>query len=99
MIQRTDAVTIERLSLTLLRLPSLLNLSQLIGQYLALRKSFRSGDESTRDPNMIGLVSLKCSVKDIALEAARDASYMCTRIHGDAPEVRERERESVCVCV
>jgi hypothetical protein len=36
---------------------------------------------------MIGLVSLKCSVKDVAEQAARDAAYICSRIHGDAPEV------------
>ena len=47
---------------------------QLIGQYLALRKSFRQPDP---DPNYIGLVSLKCSVKAIASEAVRDATYMC----------------------
>jgi hypothetical protein len=36
---------------------------------------------------MIGLVSLRCSVKQIATEAINNASYMCSRIHGDSPEV------------
>ena len=36
---------------------------------------------------MIGLVSLAASPYEIALGAIRDASFMCTRTHGDAPEV------------
>lgn len=39
------------------------------------------------DPNMIGLVNLKASPHDIAKSAIEDARYMCTRCHGDAPEV------------
>ena len=60
----------------------------MIGQYLALRKSFAEASSSgSQNPDLIGLVSRRCSVKDIALEAVRDASYMCSRIHGDSPEV------------
>ncbi len=55
----------------------------LIGQYLALRGN--RGPDS--DPTMIGLISQKCSVKDIAEKAIRDARYMCDRVHGDSPEV------------
>ena len=54
----------------------------MIGQYLELRK--RNIDP---DPLVVGLVSLKCSPKDIAEDAVRDAAYMCSRIHGDAPDV------------
>ena len=36
---------------------------------------------------MIGLISTKCSVHEIAKEAIADAAYMCTRIYGDAPRV------------
>jgi pyruvate dehydrogenase kinase 2/3/4 len=36
---------------------------------------------------MIGLVNLKASPYDIAMSAIEDAAYMCTRTHGDAPEV------------
>ena len=53
----------------------------LIGQYLALRKP-------AGDPTMVGLISTKASPYDIAQQAIADAAYMCTRTHGDAPEVR-----------
>lgn len=36
---------------------------------------------------MIGLVNLKTSPFDIANSAIEDASYMCRRTHGDAPDV------------
>lgn len=36
---------------------------------------------------MIGLVSQAASPYDIAQQAINDAAYMCTRTHGDAPEV------------
>jgi pyruvate dehydrogenase kinase 2/3/4 len=52
----------------------------LIGQYLALVNPPESKD-------MIGLISLNASVHDIALDAINDATIMCTRTHGDAPEV------------
>ncbi len=52
----------------------------LIGQYLALR------DENNSD-EVIGLVSRNTSPYEVALQAISDASYMCTRQHGDAPEV------------
>merc|ERR1712070_304645 len=35
----------------------------------------------------IGLVNLETSPRDVALQAIEDATYMCTRQHGDAPEV------------
>lgn len=59
------------------RLSSLL---QLIGQYLQLRMC-------SLDPNMIGLINLRASPYEIATQAIRDASHICTRVHGDAPEV------------
>ena len=52
----------------------------LIEQYLALK-------ETAKDDSCVGLVSLNASVYDIALDAINDATYMCTRTHGDAPEV------------
>jgi pyruvate dehydrogenase kinase 2/3/4 len=54
--------------------------TQLIGQYLALRNPPVASD-------MIGLVSQAASPFDIAQQAIHDAAYMCTRTHGDAPEV------------
>ena len=51
----------------------------LIGQYLALR------DDT--DDEVIGLVNQNTSPYEVALQAIADASYMCTRQHGDAPEV------------
>jgi pyruvate dehydrogenase kinase 2/3/4 len=65
---------------------SRIGIRMLIGQYLSLRKSFAL-PASERDPNMIGLVSLRCSPKEIAEQASQDAAFMCSRIHGDAPEV------------
>ena len=37
--------------------------------------------------NMIGLVNLCTSPYEIATAAISDAAFMCTRTHGDAPEV------------
>jgi hypothetical protein len=51
----------------------------LIGQYLELREPPRS--------DHIGLVCLRTSPRDVDLTAIEDAKYMCTRQHGDAPEV------------
>ncbi len=59
---------------------SRIGIRMLIGQYLALRKP-------SNEPNMIGLVSDSASPYDIALNVIDDAAYMCTRTHGDAPEV------------
>jgi pyruvate dehydrogenase kinase 2/3/4 len=53
---------------------------QLIGQYLALRNPID-------DPNMIGLISLQASPYEIAKQVIQDASFICSRTHGDAPEV------------
>lgn len=52
----------------------------LIGQYLAIR-------EPPTSPDMIGLVSSSANVKQIAQEAVESASYICSRVHGDAPSV------------
>lgn len=52
---------------------------QLVSQYLKLCQP--------ELPNMIGLVNLKTSPFEIAKAAIEDASYMCRRAHGDAPEV------------
>ena len=60
---------------------SRIGIRMMIGQYLSLR------DESNTDPNMIGLISLRCSPYDIAQEAIHDANYICTRTHGEAPKV------------
>lgn len=63
---------------------SRIGIRMLIGQYLAIR----SPQGSSKDgQHMIGLISQKASPKDIALQAIDDAAFMCSRTHGDAPEV------------
>lgn len=57
-----------------------LDFAQLIGQYLQLR-------ERATQPNMVGLINLKASPYEIAAQAIRDAAYICSRVHGDAPDV------------
>ncbi len=64
---------------------------QLIGQYLAVR-----AQEKHSEANMIGLISPACSPKEVAMAAIRDAAYMCTRAHGDAPEVTLHGRTNLC---
>ena len=64
---------------------SRIGLRVLSGQYLQLRKTLY--DDKLWNPNTLGLVSMKCNVRDIAMDASRDASYMCSRSFGDAPEV------------
>lgn len=59
---------------------SRIGIRTLIGQYLALKNP-------SADENVIGLVSQRASPFEIAQEAISDASYMCRRVHGDAPEV------------
>lgn len=59
---------------------SRIGIRMLIGQYLALRNP-------SPEPNMVGLVSLKASPYEIARQVISDASFMCARTHGDAPEV------------
>ncbi|KAJ1410185.1 branched-chain alpha-ketoacid dehydrogenase [Ochromonadaceae sp. CCMP2298] len=59
---------------------SRIGIRMLIGQYLALRKD-------SEDSDSIGLISLSASPYDIATQAIQDATYVCTRTHGDAPEV------------
>ena len=41
---------------------------------------------------MVGLISTRASPFDIAQQAINDAAYMCTRTHGDAPEVCESDQ-------
>ena len=60
---------------------SRISIRMLIGQYLALREPSEEGNE------MIGLISQRVSIKEVAKKAIADAQYMCSRIHGDAPEV------------
>jgi len=63
---------------------SRIGIRMLIGQYLALRKQMLSVSDNDE---MIGLVHKRASPHMIALEAIHDATYVCTRTHGDAPEV------------
>eukprot|EP01041_Mallomonas_annulata_P011562 gene11562-24175_t len=58
---------------------SRIGIRMLIGQYLALRHP--------PEPDMIGLICERVSPFLMAQEAIRDAAYVCTRTHGDAPEV------------
>jgi pyruvate dehydrogenase kinase 2/3/4 len=51
----------------------------LIGQYLALRKP--------SDKDMVGLISQNASPFIVAQQAIRDATFMCERVFGEAPEV------------
>jgi pyruvate dehydrogenase kinase 2/3/4 len=37
--------------------------------------------------DLVGLISQHASPRDIALQTISDAAYICTRTHGDAPEV------------
>jgi hypothetical protein len=62
----------------------------LVGHYLALRKSTNFGTDCPLA--MVGLIDEKASPYAIALSAIEDAKYMCTRTHGDAPEVEMRGR-------
>lgn len=63
---------------------SRINLRILIGQYLALRDTDCSNDPS---PDTVGLIDMECSPYNVAMQAIQDASYVCTRTHGDAPAV------------
>ena len=60
---------------------SRIGIRTLIGQYLALRKP-------SEDEDMVGLISKRASPYNIALNVISDAAYMCSRQHGDAPEVQ-----------
>ena len=62
---------------------SRIGVRMLIGQYLALREARH--DE--RDTSLIGMVDRQASPYLIAQQAIDDATFMCTRQHGDAPEV------------
>ncbi|CAE7461597.1 PDK [Symbiodinium microadriaticum] len=59
---------------------SRMGIRTLIGQYLALKTP-------SDDHNMVGIVNQSISPYDIAKSAIEDATYMCNRTHGDAPEV------------
>ncbi len=68
----------------------LFTVSQLIGQYLALKKVSSSSAPDTlpiAKSEMVGLISQRASPRDIALQTISDAAYICERTHGDAPEV------------
>jgi len=59
----------------------------LAGQYLALRQQHIYSD--TDDPNndYLGIICKRTSPHQIVLHAAEDASWMCQRHFGEAPEV------------
>lgn len=59
----------------------------LIGQYLALRQP--------SPENMVGLIHMKASPKEIALQAIENASYICSRTHGEAPIVTIHGRQDL----
>jgi pyruvate dehydrogenase kinase 2/3/4 len=52
----------------------------LVGQYLALRK--------TPLPGYNGMICLETSPYDVVRQAARDATHMCERRYGEAPQVQ-----------
>jgi len=62
---------------------SRIGVRMLIGQYLALR----AATKEQLDAGLIGMVDQRASPYLIAQQAIEDATYMCTRQHGDAPEV------------
>jgi pyruvate dehydrogenase kinase 2/3/4 len=64
---------------------SRIGIRTLIGQYLALKHDFKTG----LDPNrpIVGMIHQAASPYEIAKNAISDATYMCTRTHGDAPLV------------
>jgi pyruvate dehydrogenase kinase 2/3/4 len=64
---------------------SRIGIRTLIGHYLALENDFKSG----LDPNrpIVGMIHQAASPYEIAKNAISDATYMCTRTHGDAPLV------------
>jgi pyruvate dehydrogenase kinase 2/3/4 len=70
---------------------SRIDIRTLIGHYMALRRSTIFGGEDCPH-SMVGLIDEKASPYEIALGAIEDAKYMCTRTHGDAPEVEMRGR-------
>jgi len=58
---------------------SRIGLRVLIGQYLSLRQS--------PVPNYVGIICSQTSPYEVVQRAIEDASFMCTRKYGDAPEV------------
>eukprot|EP00607_Mallomonas_marina_P006864 CAMPEP_0182428864 /NCGR_PEP_ID=MMETSP1167-20130531/24302_1 /TAXON_ID=2988 /ORGANISM="Mallomonas Sp, Strain CCMP3275" /LENGTH=422 /DNA_ID=CAMNT_0024612045 /DNA_START=246 /DNA_END=1515 /DNA_ORIENTATION=+ len=60
---------------------SRIGIRMLICQYLALKSP-------PNEPDMIGLISTRASPLMIANDAIRDTTYVCTRTHGEAPEVQ-----------
>jgi len=69
---------------------SRIDIRTLIGHYMALRNSTNFSDDCPHA--MVGIIDEKASPYAIALNAIEDAKYMCTRTHGDAPEVEMRGR-------
>lgn len=67
---------------------SRIGIRMLIGQYLALR-------DPCNDPDYVGLICLRASPYNIAQQAIDDASYVCTRTHGDAPVVTIHGRQDL----
>jgi pyruvate dehydrogenase kinase 2/3/4 len=61
---------------------SRIGIRTLIGQYLSL-----SSNDSSPDPNTVGIIHHSASPYEIAKNAIEEATYMCTRAHGDAPQV------------
>lgn len=66
----------------------------LIGQYLALREDIIEDSKKEIDENSdvlprkhIGLINCYTSPYEVAQRAIANASYICQRVHGDAPEV------------
>jgi len=55
----------------------------LIGQYLALRRS-----RTDTDPDYVGIIGTCTNPYEIVTRAIDDATFMCTRKYGDAPDVR-----------
>lgn len=64
---------------------SRIGIRTLIGQYLALKNDFKEGFDPNRP--IVGIIHQAASPFAIAKNAIDDATYMCTRTHGDAPQV------------
>lgn len=64
---------------------SRIGIRTLIGQYLALKHDFNEDFNPVRP--IVGMIHQSASPYEIAKNAISDATYMCTRTHGDAPHV------------
>ena len=67
---------------------SRIGIRTLIGQYLSLRYDFDNikENEALVRP-IVGMIHQSASPYEIARNAINDATYMCMRTHGEAPEV------------